>query len=39
MDRHRKVIYSMMVSLDGFIESKDGNINWSLPDEELSLAF
>lgn len=35
----RKVIYSMMVSLDGFIESSTGEINWSAPDEELHQHF
>jgi dihydrofolate reductase len=31
----RKVIYSMGVSLDGFIAGPDGEIDWSEPDEEL----
>ena len=31
----RKLIYSMGVSLDGFIAGPDGNIDWSAPDEEL----
>jgi dihydrofolate reductase len=31
----RKVIYSMGVSLDGFIAGPDGAIDWSAPDEEL----
>jgi dihydrofolate reductase len=31
----RKLIYSMSVSLDGFIASPDGAIDWSVPDEEL----
>jgi len=31
----RKVIYSMTVSLDGFIAGPDGEIDWSPPDEEL----
>jgi dihydrofolate reductase len=31
----RKVIYSMGVSLDGFIAGPDGNIDWGTPDEEL----
>ena len=31
----RKVIYSMSVSLDGFIAGPDGEIDWSPPDEEL----
>jgi dihydrofolate reductase len=31
----RKLIYSMTVSLDGFIAGPDGQIDWSAPDEEL----
>jgi dihydrofolate reductase len=31
----RKLIYSMTVSLDGYIASPDGAIDWSAPDEEL----
>jgi dihydrofolate reductase len=31
----RKVIYSMGVSLDGFIAGRDGQLDWSAPDEEL----
>jgi len=31
----RKLIYSMTVSLDGFIAAPDGAIDWSVPDEEL----
>jgi dihydrofolate reductase len=31
----RKVIYSMSVSLDGFIAGPGGEIDWSAPDEEL----
>ena len=31
----RKVIYSMTVSLDGFIADSGGEIDWSVPDEEL----
>ncbi|MGH2879460.1 MAG: dihydrofolate reductase family protein [Solirubrobacteraceae bacterium] len=31
----RKLIYSMTVSLDGFIAGPDGGIEWSAPDEEL----
>ena len=31
----RKLIYSMSVSLDGFIAGPDGEIDWSAPDEEL----
>ena len=31
----RKLIYSMTVSLDGFIAGPGGDIGWSVPDEEL----
>jgi hypothetical protein len=31
----RRAIYSMGVSLDGFIAGPDGEIDWSAPDEEL----
>jgi dihydrofolate reductase len=31
----RKLVYSMMVSLDGFIEDADGSLEWVLIDEEL----
>ena len=31
----RKLIYSMTVSLDGFIADPNGEIDWSAPDEEL----
>jgi len=31
----RKLIYSMQTSLDGFIAGPDGEIDWSVPDEEL----
>jgi dihydrofolate reductase len=31
----RKLIYSMSVSLDGFIAGPDGGIEWSAPDAEL----
>jgi dihydrofolate reductase len=30
----RKLIYSMSVSLDGFIAGPDGAIDWTVPDEE-----
>ena len=30
----RKLIYSMTVSLDGYIASPDGGIDWTAPDEE-----
>lgn len=31
----RKVIYSMLPSLDGYIEDSNGAFGWSQPDEEL----
>lgn len=31
----RRLIYSMGVSLDGFVAAPDGRIDWSAPDEEL----
>lgn len=31
----RKLIYSMSVSLDGYIAGPDGSFDWSEPDEEL----
>ena len=31
----RRLIYSMSMSLDGFIAGPDGAIDWSVPDEEL----
>ena len=31
----RKLIYSMGVSLDGFIAGRGGEIDWSAPDDEL----
>jgi dihydrofolate reductase len=31
----RKLIYSMTMSLDGFIAGPDGEIDWGAPDEEL----
>jgi dihydrofolate reductase len=31
----RSLIYSMTVSLDGFMAGPDGAIDWSVPDEEL----
>jgi dihydrofolate reductase len=31
----RRLVYSMGVSLDGFIAGPGGNIDWSEPDEEL----
>jgi dihydrofolate reductase len=35
MNQMRKLIYSMGVSLDGFIAGPGGAIDWSAPDEEL----
>jgi dihydrofolate reductase len=31
----RKLIYSMSVSLDGYIAGRDGKFDWSVPDEQL----
>jgi dihydrofolate reductase len=31
----RKIIYSMLISLDGYVESPNGDIGWSAPDEEV----
>ena len=31
----RKLIYSMTMSLDGYITDHDGGIGWTVPDEEL----
>ena len=31
----RKLIYSMSVSLDGFIAGPGGEIDWSVPDDDL----
>jgi dihydrofolate reductase len=30
-----KVVYWMSVSIDGFVETKDGKIDWTAPDDEL----
>jgi dihydrofolate reductase len=35
LEQARKLIYSMGVSLDGFIAGPGGEIDWSAPDEEL----
>jgi dihydrofolate reductase len=34
-----KLIYAMMVSLDGFIEGPDGELDWHVIDEELHRHF
>jgi dihydrofolate reductase len=35
----RKIVYALMVSLDGCIEGPDGGLNWSVPSEELHKHF
>lgn len=30
-----RLIYSALASLDGYIEDKDGNFDWAMPDEEV----
>jgi len=30
-----KLIYSVIASLDGYVEDEDGNFDWAAPDEEL----
>lgn len=35
----RKVIYAMMVSLDGFVAGPNGELDWHLVDEELHRHF
>jgi dihydrofolate reductase len=30
-----KLVYSMLMSLDGYIEDKDGNFDWAVPSEEV----
>lgn len=35
----RKLIYFATVSLDGYIQSADGNSDWVMPDEELHRHF
>jgi dihydrofolate reductase len=34
-----KLVYSMNVSLDGYIETRDHAIDWTIPDEELHRWF
>ncbi|MEQ8523910.1 dihydrofolate reductase family protein [Gracilimonas sp.] len=35
----RKIIYAQLVSLDGYIEDENGNIDWTKPGEELHRHF
>jgi dihydrofolate reductase len=35
----RRLIYGMLVSLDGFVAASDGNLDWHLIDEELHTYF
>lgn len=35
----RKIIYAQMVSLDGFVEGPNGELDWSEPSEELHKHF
>lgn len=35
LTKMRKLIYSLGISLDGFIAGPNGNIDWTAPDEEL----
>ena len=30
-----KIVYWMTVSLDGFVETRDGKIDWTAPDADL----
>src|SRR5688500_14421343 len=34
----RKLVYSMLVSLDGFVASPDGSLEWARADEDLHRA-
>lgn len=34
-----RVVYGMLASLDGFIEDRQGSIEWTMPDEELHRHF
>ena len=38
-EKMSKIIYAMNVSMDGFIEDSKGNLDWSVPDEELHQHF
>ncbi len=33
-----KLIYSMLASLDGYVEDADGDFQWAAPDEQVHLA-
>lgn len=35
----RRIIYALNVTLDGFIAGPGGEIDWSVPDEELTRAL
>lgn len=35
----RKIIYAQLVSVDGYIEDRDGKIDWTKPGEELHRHF
>jgi dihydrofolate reductase len=35
----RKVVYAMSMSLDGYVETTQGDLSWSVPDEELHRHF
>ncbi|MEX2600073.1 MAG: hypothetical protein WD355_00415 [Balneolaceae bacterium] len=35
----RKIIYAQLVSADGYIEDRDGKIDWTAPGEELHRHF
>ncbi len=35
----RKVLYTMTVSLDGYVETADGSLEWTTPDVELHQHF
>jgi dihydrofolate reductase len=35
----RKIMYGMIVSVDGFIEDREGRIDWTTPDEEIHRHF
>lgn len=35
----RKIIYAQLISLDGYIEDRNGNIDWTKPGEKLHRHF